>query len=152
MTFWNFAFMLAAAMGVNRAIDVQSFPLFMATFLALFVTTGIGNGSTFRMIPIIFRTQALRDAADGQEEPERALVRARRESAAVLGFSSAIGALGGYFIPRAFGASIKATGGAQAAMMFFVAYYVVCLGLTWWHYRRRSFLAGSLPNLAQAEV
>ncbi len=152
VTFWNFAIMLAAAVGVSRAIDLQSFPLFLATFLVLFVTTGVGNGSTFRMIPVIFRTQALRDAAAGQEELERALARARRESAAVLGFSSAIGALGGYFIPRAFGASIKATGGAQGAMVLFIAYYVVCLGLTWWHYRRRSFLAGSLPNLAQADA
>jgi NNP family nitrate/nitrite transporter-like MFS transporter len=152
VTFWNFALMLAAAVGVSRAIGLQSFPLFLAMFLVLFVTTGVGNGSTFRMIPVIFRTQALRDAADGQEALERALARARRESAAVLGFSSAIGALGGYFIPRAFGASIKATGGAQGAMALFVGYYVVCLGLTWWHYRRRSFLAGSLPNLAQADA
>jgi MFS transporter, NNP family, nitrate/nitrite transporter len=152
VTLWNFGFMLAAALGVGHAIEVRSFPAFLALFLVLFVTTGIGNGSTFRMIPVIFRSQALQEAGEGREERDRALARARRESAAVLGFSSAIGALGGYFIPRAFGASIKATGGAQAAMSCFVAYYAICFASTWWHYRRRSFLARLLPSLAQADA
>jgi NNP family nitrate/nitrite transporter-like MFS transporter len=152
VTFWNFALMMAAALGVSHAIDVHSFPMFLFMFLSLFVTTGIGNGSTFRMIPVIFRTQAFREGGATQEGRERAMTRARRESAAVLGFSSAIGAIGGYFIPRSFGASIKATGGAQSAMGWFVAYYALCLGLTWWYYRRRRFLAARLPSLAQANA
>jgi NNP family nitrate/nitrite transporter-like MFS transporter len=104
------------------------------------------------MIPIIFRIQAFREEAPTTEGRERAMVRARRESAAVLGFSSAIGAMGGYFIPRSFGAAIKATGGAQGAMIWFVAYYAGCLGLSWWYYRRRRFLATQLPSLAQANA
>src|SRR4029078_7384650 len=86
--------------------------------LLLFVTTGLGNGSTFRMIPVIFRRQHLRAVAgEGPEAGQRALIVARRESAAVLGFTSAIGACGGYLIPRSFGASIHATGSAEAALL-----------------------------------
>jgi NNP family nitrate/nitrite transporter-like MFS transporter len=152
VTFWNFGLMFLAALGVNHAVGAQSFPMFLGTFLLLFATTGIGNGSTFRMIPMIFRSQALREAGEGAEAREKALATARRESAAVIGISSAIGALGGYFIPRAFGASIKATGGPQAAMAWFIAYYLISLGLTWWHYRRRSFLVSRLPSLAQTNA
>jgi MFS transporter, NNP family, nitrate/nitrite transporter len=152
VTFWNFALMIAAAFGVSMAIQVRSFPAFLAMFLALFVTTGVGNGSTFRMIPIIFRSRALAAAGNSEAERGKALTVARRESAAVLGFSSAIGAIGGYFIPRGFGASIKATGGAQTAMGVFIGYYVLSLGLTWWYYRRRRFLAARMPNVAQANA
>jgi NNP family nitrate/nitrite transporter-like MFS transporter len=137
---------------VTRAIEARTFPAFLAMFLLLFVTTGIGNGSTFRMIPIIFRSRALAAAGAGEVERQKALTIARRESAAVLGFSSAIGAIGGYFIPRGFGASIKATGGAQTAMVAFIGYYVLSLGLTWWYYRRRRFLAARMPNVAQANA
>jgi NNP family nitrate/nitrite transporter-like MFS transporter len=151
VTFWNFAFMLLAAAGVTHFVEAHQFGGFLATFLVLFVTTGLGNGSTFRMIPIIFRTQALRAAGDGETERAAALVRARRESAAVLGFSSAIGAVGGYFIPRGFGASIKATGSPGLALSWFMAYYVLCLSLTWWFYRRRVF-ASRLPSLASANA
>ena len=80
------------------------------------------------------------------------LDRARRTSAAVLGFTSAIGACGGYLIPRRFSASIKATGGATAALGCFVAFYATCLALTWWHYTRTTFLVRAAPSLAEAEI
>jgi NNP family nitrate/nitrite transporter-like MFS transporter len=54
------------------------------------------------------------------------------ESAAVLGFTSAIGACGGYLIPRGFGASIAATGGPNLALEVFLTFYVTCVALTWW--------------------
>src|SRR5262249_59103474 len=97
-------------------VGQESFGGFLAMFLILFVTTGIGNGSTFKMVPVIFRVG--------------------RESAAVLGISSAIGALGGFFIPRILGASIAATGGVAGALLGFLVCYVVCIGVTWGGYLR----------------
>ena len=81
-------------------------------FLILFVTTGIGNGSTYRMIPSIFREEKLqRRKARAMPSGLLAMKAAGIESGAALGFIGAIGACGGYFIPRGFGASIAATGG-----------------------------------------
>jgi len=137
-----------------RFVHAHSFPGFLLTFLLLFVTTGIGNGSTFRMIPVIFRKKALA-AVEGQgpEAERRALVLARQRSAAVLGFTGAIGACGGYLIPRGFGASIKATGGAEVALMVFIGFYATCVALTWFCYARRSVAAPAAGrHLAEARV
>ena len=119
----------------------------------LFVTTGVGNGSTFRMIPSIFREEMLREAKGVGDAGRTAAIKAARiESAAALGFISAIGACGGYFIPRGFGASISSTGGPQLALEIYLAFYATCLALTWWFYLRRSFMAPSTAHLAQARV
>ena len=124
-----------------------------ASFLAVFVTTGLGNGATFRMIPTIFRSEALRGLDKGSAElRERAMAIGRRDSAAVIGFASAIGALGGFFIPQAFGASIRATQGLGAAFVGFLVFYVSCIGMTWWFYTRTSFLASRAPSLSEAKV
>jgi len=105
--------------------------------MILFVTTGLGNGSTFRMIPVIFRNEKLRSVEHlGAAAREGALKAARIESAAVIGLVSAIGACGGYLIPRTFGASIKATGSAHLAFVAFLVFYATCLGLTWAFYMR----------------
>ena len=67
--------------------------------------------------------------------------------------AGAIGACGGYLIPRGFGASIAATGGPYLALEVFLLFYVTCGALTWWYYLRRSFLAQRAPtNLAEARV
>jgi NNP family nitrate/nitrite transporter-like MFS transporter len=138
VTFWNFVAMaLFTACAIGLRHDLASFLL---AFLALFVTTGLGNGSTFRMIPAIFRKL--------NTDPRKA----RRESAAVIGVSSAIGALGGFFIPRALGASIKATGAASTALAVFFTGYLICLAVTWWYYRRSSFLVKTVPSLAEANA
>jgi NNP family nitrate/nitrite transporter-like MFS transporter len=154
VTFWNFVAMSAATLGVIYYVDVKSFPGFLAMFLVLFVTTGIGNGSTFRMIPSIFREERLREvkgAGDGARKI--ALKAASLESAAVIGFTSAIGACGGYLIPRGFGASIAATGTPHSALEIFLAFYITCIALTWWYYLRKSFLAQHAPtSLAHARV
>ncbi len=152
VTWWNFVAMAVATLGVMHFISVHGFAGFLTMFLLLFITSGVGNGSTFRMIPVIFREQCLRNATDGNFGRENALGQAHRETAAVLGLSSAIGAIGGYLIPRSFGASIKATGGPSTALSWFLVYYVVCIGITWWYYRRRSFLAKRLPGLADANA
>jgi NNP family nitrate/nitrite transporter-like MFS transporter len=62
---------------------------------------------------------------------------AARESAAVLGFSSAIAAYGAFYIPKSFGTSIALTGGPEAAVYIFLVFYASCLALTWWYYARK---------------
>jgi len=154
VTFWNFVAMAAATVGVIHYVDTRNFVGFLAMFLTLFVTTGVGNGSTFRMIPAIFRSEKLRSVRGrGGAGETLALKAARIESAAVLDFTSAIGACGGYLIPRTFGASIKATGGPHLALAVFLAFYATCITLTWWYYMRKSFLAQRAPaSLAEAGV
>src|SRR6266851_1045343 len=139
VTFWNFVAMSAATMGVMYSIEIKSFAGFLVMFLMLFVTTGIGNGSTYRMIPSIFREEKLR-AAKGSGEAGRALAlkAASIESGAALGFIGAIGACGGYLIPSGFGKSIAITGGPQLALVIYLGFYAACLALTWFYYLRKS--------------
>jgi MFS transporter, NNP family, nitrate/nitrite transporter len=153
VTFWNFAVMGLGVLAVSWSLSVGSFAAFLASFLLLFVTTGIGNGSTFRMIPAIFRSQALAEVPVEDEDAQAAaLVVSRRESAAVLGFTSAVGAVGGFFIPRAFGISIAHTGEVGAALGGFLGFYLLCLGVTWWYYLRTRVLVSRVPSLAPAQV
>ena len=138
VTMWTFLAMCAATTGVIHFVDAHGFLGFLLMFLVLFVTTGAGNGSTYRMIPAIFKNDRL-DAARGKgpEAREAALKTARIEAAAVLGFVAAVGACGGYLIPRAFAASIKATGSAHGALVTFLWFYATCIALTWAFYARR---------------
>lgn len=138
VTLWNFVVMIAAVFGVlqflPQAGSEGNFYGFLAMFMLLFVTTGVGNGSTFRMIPVIFRTIHERLSAANKEQ---AIKDAGKEAAAVLGFSSAVGAYGAFFIPKSFGTSMALTGGPQAALYMFVVYYVSCILVTWWWYSRK---------------
>jgi len=152
VTFWNFIAMGAATVGVMYFVEIKDFAGFLAMFLVLFVTTGIGNGSTYRMIPSIFREENLLKAkGSGNEGRALALKTAGIESGAALGFIGAIGACGGYLIPRGFGASIAMTGGPHLALVIYLAFYATCLGLTWWFYLRRSY-SPTTASLAQARV
>jgi NNP family nitrate/nitrite transporter-like MFS transporter len=153
VTFWNFVVMALATVGVMYYVEIKSFVGFLTMFLVLFVATGIGNGSTYRMIPSIFREEKLRSAGSSAEAKAAALQSAVLESAAALGFIGAVGACGGYLIPRGFGASIAATGGPHLALEVFLTFYLSCIALTWWYYLRRSFLSQKAPtNLAQARI
>jgi NNP family nitrate/nitrite transporter-like MFS transporter len=152
VTFWNFIAMGAATIGVMYFVGIKDFTGFLSMFLVLFVTTGIGNGSTYRMIPSIFREENLRKAkGSGEQGRALALRTAGIESGAALGFIGAIGACGGYLIPRGFGASIAATGGPHLALVIYLGFYATCLALTWWYYLRRSY-SPSAASLAQARV
>ena len=143
LTFWVFALMIVAVFGVIHFLPGAggegNFYGFLAMFMVLFVLTGIGNASTFRMIPVIFRTLQERalGANASAEEKIAATRRAGIESAAVIGFSSAVGAYGGFFIPKSYGSSIALTGGPQAALYGFVVFYLTCLLVTWWWYFRK---------------
>jgi NNP family nitrate/nitrite transporter-like MFS transporter len=152
VTFWNFIAMGAATLGVMYFVEIKDFTGFLVMFLILFVTTGIGNGSTYRMIPSIFREENLHKARGaGDEGRKLALASASIESGAALGFIGAVGACGGYLIPRGFGASIAATGGPHLALVIYLAFYATCLALTWWYYLRTSYSA-STASLAAARV
>ena len=133
VTLWNFVAMAAAAGGVLFFLPrgrrgTGSFPGFLAMFLLLFLTSGVGNGSTFRMIPVMFLTFHER-LSQGQGPTGLAQARkdAAKESAAVIGFSSAVAAYGAFFIPRAFGISMKATDTPAWAFVGFIAVYVSCI-------------------------
>jgi MFS transporter, NNP family, nitrate/nitrite transporter len=153
VTFWNFIAMGAATIGVMYFVEIKEFAGFLGMFLILFIATGIGNGSTYRMIPSIFREEKLQETK-GHGEAARALAvkAASIESGAALGFIGAIGACGGYLIPRGFGASIAATGGPHLALEVFLAFYVTCVALTWWYYLRKSLLVLRAPSLAEARI
>jgi len=100
----------------GSATPEQYFMPFMALFILLFTASGIGNGSTFRTIGVIFdRTQA----------------------GPVLGWTSAIAAYGAFIAPVVIGAQIKA-GTPQIAMYGFAIFYALCLVLNWWFYLRPS--------------
>ena len=142
LTFWVFALMVVGVFAVLHFLPSGgqggNFHGFLASFMALFVLTGIGNASTFRMIPVIFRTLHERWSANADADGKTAATRqAGIESAAVIGFSSAIGAYGGFFIPKSYGSSIAMTGGPEMALYGFIAFYISCLVVTWWWYFRR---------------
>jgi NNP family nitrate/nitrite transporter-like MFS transporter len=142
VTFWNFVVMALAVVGVLYYLPSGgsggSFAGFLTMFLILFLTTGIGNGSTFRMIPVIFATERTREAAGkGKHAEEQALKEGNKEAAAVLGFAGAIGAYGGFFIPKSYGTSITLTGGPEGALYVFIVFYLTCIATTWWFYVRK---------------
>jgi NNP family nitrate/nitrite transporter-like MFS transporter len=139
VTFWTLIAMCAAVVGVMYFVDQKNFAGFLAMFLALFTLTGIGNGSTYMSIPAIFRAQKLSEAEDkGDTGRALALKAAGLEAGAALGFIGAVGSVGGFLIPRGFGASIAATGGPYLALEIFLLFYVTCLALNWWYYMRKS--------------
>jgi NNP family nitrate/nitrite transporter-like MFS transporter len=133
-----FVAMFLGVVGVLYTIGIKdqsgAFGLFFAAFMWLFFWSGVGNASTFQMIPNIMRRDMPRllPDADGATRKRQA----EMESAAIIGFTSAIGAFGGFFIPKGFGASIGLTGSPQAALFVFLAFYASCVVITWWVYSR----------------
>ncbi len=105
------------AIGVKG--DPTAFPVFLGSFLFLFAASGVGNASTFQMIPAIMRKEITRlepnlSGADLVKQSDK-------ESAAIIGFTSAVAAFGAFFIPKSFVTSIAATGGAKCALYGFLA-------------------------------
>ena len=142
VTFWTFLVMIGAVLGVLAFLPHGgaggNFWGFFWMFMLLFAGTGVGNASTFRMIPVIFLTERQRAAAGlGAAAQAQAVVDANREGAAVLGFTSAVAAYGAFFIPKSYGTSIALTGGPDAALWVFIGFYVTCVAITWWCYSRK---------------
>jgi NNP family nitrate/nitrite transporter-like MFS transporter len=134
VTLLVFLAMMAAVGAVLWFIAIGSFWGFFAMFMALFFFTGVGNASTFQMIPVIMRQHM--DKAMPQADADARRRSAERESAAIIGFTSAIAAYGAFFIPKAFGSSISLTGGPEFALWGFLAFYATCVLVTFWFYTR----------------
>lgn len=138
VTFWTFLGMIIAVFGVITFLPSDgtggSFMGFFACFMALFFLTGVGNASTFQMIPAIMGQEIPRlmpdlDAVASRKQTER-------ESAAIIAFTSAIAAYGAFFIPKLYGTSIAMSGAPNGALWAFLGFYVICLILTWVFYTR----------------
>lgn len=134
VTIAAFAVMAAGSAGAVFALRAESFVLFLTSFLVLFVATGAGNGSVYRMIPAVFR----HTARSGEQ-----LAAARRAAAGCLGIAGAVGAFGGFLVPRGFAMSTTATGTIEAALWVIVGLYGVMLATTWAVYSRPASALGA---------
>jgi NNP family nitrate/nitrite transporter-like MFS transporter len=135
ITCWNFVAMALGAGVVWTASQLESLPMFVVGFVLLFVLSGIGNGSTYKMIPAIFRSQAQQTVAAGGDTHEADRT-ALRMSGALIGIAGAIGAFGGVLVNLAFRQSFMTTGTGDSAYLVFIAFYVVCVAVTWTVYLR----------------
>ncbi|MDX8367111.1 MFS transporter [Cytobacillus sp. IB215665] len=116
VTAWVFITMISGSLGVIYFTNMEVFSGFLASFLLLFIASGIGSGSTFQMIPGIFPV---------------------KEAAPVLGITAAFAAYGSFFIPKLFGWSVESTGTPVNAFYIFIGLYVVSLVLNWYYYQRK---------------
>lgn len=124
VTHWDTFIMICATLACGYTVSLANsshtpetyFWPFLLLFIVLFATTGIGNGSTFRMIAIIF---------------------SKEQAGPVLGWTSAIAAYGAFLIPKIFATQIKA-GTPEYALYGFAAYYGTCLFVNWWFYARKN--------------
>ncbi|WP_380281534.1 MFS transporter [Kitasatospora purpeofusca] len=130
VTLAAFAAMGAGAAAVLAASRSGSLPLFLAGFVALFVLSGLGNGSTYKMIPAHYEARARAAVAAGTD-PATAAAIARRRTSALIGLAGAIGAFGGVLVNLAFRESFRTSGNGDTAYLVFLAAYVCCAALTW---------------------
>ncbi|HET7277152.1 MAG TPA: MFS transporter [Dermatophilaceae bacterium] len=128
VTLASFAVLTGGALGAIGGLKDHSFPLFFWSFLVLFVGAGIGNGATYRMIPAVFRA--------GVTTPEQLAVR-RKAAAGCIGIAGAVGAYGGFLIPRGFAMAKEQYGSLVPALEVFIAAYVLMAGTTYAVYQRR---------------
>lgn len=143
VTFWVFVLQAATTAGMIWFLGAHSFHGFFATVLLLFLISGVGNASTFQMVPAIMRWEVDRAMPGTGEEARKH--QAEREAAAVTGFISAIAAFGAFYIPKAYGSSIDATGGAGPALVAFLLFFVSCAAVTWLAYSGPRGILGKRP-------
>ena len=121
VTFWTFLLMIAAVGTVLYFLSIKNEPGafwgFFAAFMILFLATGIGNASTFQMIPVIMGKEI--DRLMPKSNAAGRTRQAEKQSAAIIGFTTAVAAFGAFFNPKACGSSIAATGEPAAALCFF---------------------------------
>jgi NNP family nitrate/nitrite transporter-like MFS transporter len=162
-------FTVTAIIGVNE----HSFPLFFGSFMVIFLLAGMGNGSTYRMIPSIFSALGRKEADEKGLDPKATALDFKRQAAAVIGIAGAIGAFGGFLIQVIFrqaslgvSAAVKAAATpaekltvAQSmadwsipALYVFLFAYLVFAGMTWFFYLRKSFATDKIESLAYASV
>ncbi|MFR9723871.1 nitrate/nitrite transporter [Streptomyces sp. MS19] len=144
ITLWTFGGMAAATLVVVAASRSGSLPVFLTGFIALFVLSGLGNGSTYKMIPGIYHARALAEGYAGEE----AAARGRRLSGAAIGLIGAVGALGGLGVNLAFRQSFLSTGSGTGAFAAFLGFYAVCSLVTWAVYLRPRTPVPAAPRQA----
>jgi MFS transporter, NNP family, nitrate/nitrite transporter len=163
------ALTVVAIVGVDR----HTFALFFGSYMAIFLLAGMGNGSTYRMIPSIFTALGRREAAETGRDLERTLLGHKRQAAAVIGIVGAVGAFGGFLIQVVLrqaslgvAALVKAADTpaqkaavahahadwSVSALWVFVGAYAVFAAMTWFFYLRRSLAVQRIPSLAYASV
>jgi NNP family nitrate/nitrite transporter-like MFS transporter len=173
VTLWCFVGMGAFTATAIAGVSGRSFPLFFASFMAIFLLAGMGNGSTYRMIPSIFTALGRREAEEKGLDPKRTAVDFKRRAAAVIGIAGAIGAFGGFLIQVVLReASLGVTALVSAAeapaqklaiaeanadwsipaLWVFLGAYTVFAAMTWFFYLRKEFATRRIPSLAYASV
>ncbi|MGI5482521.1 nitrate/nitrite transporter [Streptomyces lavendofoliae] len=148
ITLGTFVAMAAATGVVVHASVTESLAVFLVGFIALFVLSGLGNGSTFKMIPAIFQAKAHAIGLEGEE----AAAYGRRLSGAAIGLIGAVGAVGGLAINLAFRQSFQTAGTGTAAFVAFLLFYAACLTVTWAVYLRRPVEVPAERRLSYSEV
>ena len=134
-----FALMSVGAFVALGSVSSKNLPLFFASFMLLFVCTGIGNGSTYRMIPAIFR--AMGEDAGGTRDH---MLEYKRQAAGAIGIVSAVGAFGGFIVPIAYAQANKAFGNIKPALWFYGFFFILMLAVTWWSYLRKGARMSSI--------
>ncbi len=163
------AFTGLAVHGVNQ----RSFGTFFTSYMVIFALSGAGNGSTYRMIPVIFGALGRREVATRATDPTETALRYKRMAAAVIGIAGAIGAFGGFLVQQVFrvaslpvGSAVSAAKTAEAkvaaaaehatwstaALGIFIGAYLVFAAITWFFYLRRTTDTARVPSLAHAGV
>ncbi len=173
VTLWVFlgmaVFTATAAVGVQQ----RSFGLFFGSYMLIFLLAGMGNGSTYKMIPSIFAELGRKDAEANGIEAKVNVVEFKRRAAAVIGIAGAIGAFGGFLIQVVLRqASLEVSGLVKAAatpaekvvvaaahadwsvpaLFVFLGSYVVFALTTWFFYLRKRLATERIPSLAYAGV
>jgi NNP family nitrate/nitrite transporter-like MFS transporter len=136
VTFFTFITMAIGALIVLSASQLGSLPIFLVGFIMLFVFSGIGNGSTYKMIPAIFHATAQLEVGAG-EDIAVAHARATRRAGALIGLAGAIGAFGGVLVNLAFRQSFLTLKNGDGAYIAFIAFYAICVAVTWAMFMRR---------------
>ncbi|BBX69703.1 NarK family nitrate/nitrite MFS transporter [Mycolicibacterium psychrotolerans] len=137
ITALSFAMLAVGAAIALWSVQAKNMPVFFISFMLLFVSTGIGNGSTYRMISKIFKIKG----EDAGGSPET-MVYMRRQAAGALGIISSVGAFGGFIVPLAYAWSNSQFGNIKPALWFYVMFFIVLLGVTWFFYLRKSTRMG----------
>ena len=125
-----FLIMGVGANAVLWSLSLHNYLLFFSAFMLLFFASGAANGSCYRMIPVLFEDRAILAAEREGASIPGAVARGRREAAAVIGLTSAVGALGGFLIPRGMATSIGHTGSIAFAIYVLLGFYALCLAVT----------------------
>lgn len=117
VTFWDIVVMIGATFGVSYFMNQHNFIGFFMMALLLFITTGVASGSAFGMLSNLFNP---------------------KEAAPAIGFISAVAAYGAFFVPKAFGWSMQATGSSAMALYGCIVTYFISLLVIRYYYSRKN--------------